>query len=261
MSLAKNEKAGPEEEILVTKNLRVFIEQQEVVRGINVGFKKHTITALIGPSGAGKTTFLHALNRLNERENIVKGEILYHGININDGDVDIYTLRTHIGMLFQKAHIFSMSIYDNITFSLKCHGLKNTAKLDKIVETSLKEAGLWEEVKNKLSQNARLLSKSQAQQLCLARALALRPEVLLLDEATSLLDPVATNAVENSLRQLKNKTTIILVTHNLAQAARISDDTVFFNKGMLIEKGKTEDLFTYPQSSETDNYLSHNLRR
>ncbi|WP_311407943.1 phosphate ABC transporter ATP-binding protein [Liquorilactobacillus uvarum] len=250
-----------EEEILLTKNLKAFYGQQEILHDINVNFRKNTVTSLIGPSGAGKTTFLNALNRLNERKTTITGKIFYHGLDINGPEIDVYKLRTHIGMLFQEAHVFEMSIYDNIAFPLKCHGIKDESKLRQIIEESLTKAGLWKKVKDKLKQSARLLSKSQAQQLCLARALALEPEVLLLDEATSLLDPVATNTVENVLRTLKKKTTVIWITHNLSQAARISDDTVFFDKGVLVEKGRTKEVFTYPKSVRTDNYLSHNLRR
>ncbi|WP_235809342.1 phosphate ABC transporter ATP-binding protein [Liquorilactobacillus aquaticus] len=259
MITEKNEQF--EEKIIVTKDLKIFYGQHEVVHGISMDFKKNAVTSLIGPSGAGKTTFLHSLNRLNDRKATITGQILYHGIDINDTGVDVYKLRTHIGMLFQEAHIFAMSIYDNIAFALRCHGVKDEFEIRQTIKWSLIKTGLWKDVKDRIDQSALLLSKSQAQQLCLARALALKPEVLLLDEATSLLDPVATNTVENTLRGLKKKITVIMVTHNLSQAARISDDTVFLDKGIIVEKGRTKDVFTYPQSSETDNYLSHNLRR
>ncbi|KRL02908.1 phosphate ABC transporter ATP-binding protein [Liquorilactobacillus capillatus] len=250
-----------ETEILVTQKLKISYKEQVVLKEIDVSFHKGTITALIGPSGTGKTTFLHALTRLNKSGTIVTGKILYHGIDINDQGVDVYHLRTHIGMLFQTAYVFPMSIYDNIAFSLRCHGMNEKAGINQVVEMSLIKAGLWARVKDHLKQDARLLSKSQAQQLCLARALALNPEVLLLDEATSLLDPVATNTVENSLRLLRGQTTVILATHNLAQAARVSDETLFLNEGLLVEKGKTKDIFTHPQEQTTDNYLSHNFKR
>ncbi|MDN6042854.1 MAG: phosphate ABC transporter ATP-binding protein PstB [Lactobacillus sp.] len=218
-------------------------------------FKKNSITALIGASGSGKSTFLRSLNRMNDTVATVNGKIMFHGLNVNQATINVYELRKSIGMVFQKPNPFPKSIYDNITYALRADGEKNQQKLATIVEESLRAAALWDEVKDKLNQSALALSGGQQQRLCIARALALRPEIILLDEPASALDPVSTSKLEDTLKQLREKYTMVMVTHNMQQAARISDYTAFFHLGHAIEYDTTTNIFTNPQGAITEAYI------
>ena len=219
---------------------------------------KNSITAFIGPSGCGKSTFIKTLNRMNDLIDGVKitGTIEYNGTNIFDSTVDVNELRREIGMVFQKPNPFPMSIYDNIAYGPRTHGIKAKAQLDEIVEESLRGAAIWEEVKDRLKKSALGLSGGQQQRLCIARALAVKPNVLLMDEPTSALDPISTSKIEDLAIELKNKYTIIMVTHNMQQAARISDNTAFFLLGEMVEYGATEHMFAYPQDKRTEDYIT-----
>ena len=216
------------------------------------------ITAFIGPSGCGKSTFLKSLNRMNDLvENVkITGEVLLDNENIYDSRVDTTLLRKRIGMVFQQPNPFPMSIYDNVAYGPRIHGIKNKAKLDEIVERSLKDAAIWNEVKDRLKKSALSLSGGQQQRLCIARALAVQLDVLLMDEPTSALDPISTLKIEDLMMSLKEKYTVIVVTHNMQQAARVSDNTAFFLLGDLIEFGKTDDIFTRPQDKKTEAYIT-----
>lgn len=225
---------------------------------INIDIKKNKVTALIGPSGCGKSTFLKNLNKMNEMIPglVSEGNIWFNGENIYSKKLNLMELRTKVGMIFQKPTPFNMSIYDNIAFGPRNHGIKNKEKLDEIVESSLKSAALWEEVKNDLTAFGTSLSGGQQQRLCIARTIALQPEVLLMDEPTSALDPIATSKIEQLIKQLSKKVTIIIVTHSMAQAQRVSDNTAFFFKGELIEYTSTKKLFTRPKKDQTRHYLN-----
>ena len=214
--------------------------------------------AIIGPSGCGKSTFLRTLNRMNDLIPAVKitGEVDFHGQNLYDSKVDPTWLRKRIGMVFQKANPFPMSIYDNVAYGPRTHGIRNKAKLDEIVENSLRSAAIWDEVKDRLKKSALGLSGGQQQRLCIARALAVEPEVLLMDEATSALDPISTSKIEDLAVELKSQYTVVMVTHNMQQAARISDNTAFFLLGELVEFGKTEQLFSTPADKRTEDYIT-----
>ncbi|MDR1567289.1 MAG: phosphate ABC transporter ATP-binding protein PstB [Streptococcaceae bacterium] len=243
---------------LSTTDLHVFYGEHESIKGVDMQFEKNKITALIGPSGSGKSTYLRSLNRMNDTVSSarVTGSINYQGININQPDVNVYEMRKLIGMVFQRPNPFAKSIYKNITFALERHGIADKKKLDEIVETSLKQAALWDQVKDDLHKSALALSGGQQQRLCIARAIALKPEILLLDEPASALDPISTSVVEETLMQLKEDYTIIIVTHNMQQAARISDYTAFFYSGDLIEYDDTKHIFTRPKLNATEDYVS-----
>ncbi|AKP03464.1 MULTISPECIES: phosphate ABC transporter ATP-binding protein PstB [Companilactobacillus] len=241
-----------------TKDLQVFYGEKEAMHKASLQFERYKITSLIGASGSGKSTYLRSLNRMNDEvpSASVKGQIMYRGLDINKDNVDIYEVRKHIGMVFQRPNPFSKSIYDNITFALKRHGLHDKDKLDEIVETTLKQASLWDQVKDDLNKSALALSGGQQQRLCIARAIAMKPDILLMDEPASALDPISTSNVEETMLSLKDKFTIIIVTHNMQQAARISDYTAFFHMGHAVEFNETRKIFTRPKIKTTEDYVS-----
>ena len=246
------------EVIVHTNDLHVFYGNNEAIKGVDLEFEKNKITALIGPSGCGKSTCLRSLNRMNDgiANTRVTGEIMYKGVNVNSSEVDVYEMRKRIGMVFQRPNPFSKSIYENITFALKRHGEKDKNKLDEIVETSLRQAALWDQVKDSLHKSAHALSGGQQQRLCIARAIAMKPDILLLDEPASALDPISTGKVEETLINLKEEYSIVIVTHNMQQAARISDYTAFFYLGNVIEYDMTSKIFTRPKIQATEDYVS-----
>lgn len=244
--------------IISVKDLNLWYGNSHALKNINIEIPEKSITALIGPSGCGKSTFLKTINRMNDLIDSVKieGEILYGDTNIFDPSVDVNELRREIGMVFQKPNPFPMSIYDNIAYGPRTHGIKNKAKLDDIVEKSLRGAAIWDEVKDRLKKSALGLSGGQQQRLCIARALAVEPKILLMDEPTSALDPISTSKIEELANSLKKCYTIIIVTHNMQQAVRISDNTAFFLLGELIEYGNTERLFANPRDKRTEDYIT-----
>lgn len=244
--------------IIEAKDLKLWYGEKQALHGINMEIPRHEITALIGPSGCGKSTFLKTLNRMQDLVPGVKiqGQVLYEGQNIYDPQVDVTWLRKRIGMVFQKANPFPMSIYDNIAYGPRTHGIRSKAKLDEIVERSARNAAIWDEVKDRLKSSALGLSGGQQQRLCIARALAVEPEVLLMDESTSALDPISTGKIEELALQLKEKYTVIMVTHNMQQATRISDNCAFFLLGDLVEFGKTDRLFSDPRDKRTEDYIT-----
>lgn len=245
-------------EIMTVKNLSLWYGENQALKNINITIPEKSITALIGPSGCGKSTFLKTLNRMNDLIPVVKitGEVFYNGRNIFDNEMDVNELRRDVGMVFQKPNPFPMSIYDNIAYGPRTHGITNKVKLDEIVEQALRDAAIWDEVKDRLKKNALGLSGGQQQRLCIARALAVEPKVLLMDEPTSALDPISTSRIEELALQLKEKYTIIIVTHNMQQAVRISDSTAFFLLGELVEFGETEKLFSQPVDKRTEDYIT-----
>ena len=245
-------------DILTAKDLCLWYGENQALKNINITIPERSITALIGPSGCGKSTFLKTLNRMNDLIPIVKitGEVCYNGHNIFDRDVDVNELRRDVGMVFQKPNPFPMSIYDNIAYGPRIHGITSKVKLNEIVEQALRDAAIWDEVKDRLKKNALGLSGGQQQRLCIARALAVEPKVLLMDEPTSALDPISTSRIEELALQLKKKYTIIIVTHNMQQAVRISDNTAFFLLGELVEVGETEKLFSAPRDKRTEDYIT-----
>jgi phosphate transport system ATP-binding protein len=240
------------------KNLNIWFSDNHVIKDVNIELKSNSVTAVMGPSGCGKTTFLRAINRLNDliKGSRTTGEIYIDGQNIYDKEVQIFELRRNVGMVFQKPNPFPKSIFDNVAFGPKLHGLENKEELEAIVEKSLKEAALWDEVKDRLEKSALDLSGGQQQRLCIARALAVNPEVILMDEPCSALDPMATAKIETLMRKLANKYTVIIVTHNMQQAARASDYTVFLYLGKLIEFGKTKIVFENPKNELTEKYIT-----
>lgn len=244
--------------IIETKDLKLWYGEKQALHGIDMAIPCHEITALIGPSGCGKSTFLKTLNRMQDLVPGVKitGQVLYEGQNIYDPQVDVTWLRKRVGMVFQKANPFPMSIYDNIAYGPRTHGIRGKAKLDEIVERSARSAAIWDEVKDRLKTSALGLSGGQQQRLCIARALAVEPEVLLMDESTSALDPISTGKIEDLALQLKEKYTVIMVTHNMQQAARISDNCAFFLLGELVEFDKTDRLFSDPRDKRTEDYIT-----
>ena len=244
--------------IIEAKNLKLWYGEKQALHGITMAIPRHEITALIGPSGCGKSTFLKTLNRMQDLVPGVKieGQVLYEGQNIYDPQVDVTWLRKRIGMVFQKANPFPMSIYDNIAYGPRTHGIRSKAKLDEIVEHSARSAAIWDEVKDRLKSSALGLSGGQQQRLCIARALAVEPEVLLMDESTSALDPISTGKIEELALQLKEKYTVIMVTHNMQQATRVSDNCAFFLLGDLVEFGKTDRLFSDPRDKRTEDYIT-----
>ena len=245
-------------DIITVRDLCLWYGNHQALKDISVGIPEKSITALIGPSGCGKSTFLKTLNRMNDLVPDVKitGQVKYKGIDIFEPFTDMNELRRQIGMVFQKPNPFPMSIYDNIAYGPRTHGVKSRAKLDDIVERSLRGAAIWDEVKDRLKKNALGLSGGQQQRLCIARALAVEPEVLLMDEPTSALDPISTSKIEELALQLKEKYTIVIVTHNMQQAVRISDNTAFFLLGDLVEFGSTETIFSQPVDSRTEDYIT-----
>ena len=244
-------------DIIKTENLNLYYGSSQALKNITLDIKQKEVTALIGPSGCGKSTFLRTLNRMNDLISSVKieGKVFFEGDDIYD-HYDIIELRKKIGMVFQHPNPFPMSIYNNITYGPRVHGVKNKAVLDEIVEKSLKGAALWDEVKDRLKKSAFGLSGGQQQRLCIARVLAVEPEVLLMDEPTSALDPKSTLKIEELMDELKKEYTVIIVTHNMQQAGRISDKTAFFLNGEVIESGVTEDIFYKPRDKRTEDYIT-----
>ncbi len=244
--------------IIESKNLQLWYGPTKALKGINMEIPEHSITALIGPSGCGKSTFLKTLNRMNDLVPGVKieGQVSYRGEDIYAPSVDVNELRRQVGMVFQKPNPFPMSIYDNIAYGPRTHGIKSKAKLDEIVEKSLTGAAIWDEVKDRLKKNALSLSGGQQQRICIARALAVEPQVLLMDEPTSALDPISTSKIEELALSLRENYTIVIVTHNMQQAARISDYTAFFLLGDLIEFDETEKIFSTPADKRTEDYIT-----
>ena len=244
--------------IISVKDLNLWYGQTKELKDINIEIPEKSITALIGPSGCGKSTFLKTINRMNDLVPGVRieGNVEYGGQNIFAPPVNVNELRKEIGMVFQKPNPFPMSIYDNIAYGPRTHGIKNKAKLDDIVEKSLKGAAIWDEVKDRLKKSALGLSGGQQQRLCIARALAVEPKILLMDEPTSALDPISTSKIEELASELKKCYTIIIVTHNMQQAVRISDNTAFFLLGELVEYGETEKMFANPKDKRTEDYIT-----
>ena len=247
-----------EKTIIEARNLELYYGDNHALKSVSLKIPENRITALIGPSGCGKSTFLKTLNRMNDLVPGIRieGEVLYNGENIYGKDVDVTRLRKQIGMVFQKANPFPMSIYDNIAYGPRTHGVRSRAKLDDIVERSLRDAAIWDEVKDRLKGSALGLSGGQQQRLCIARALAVEPDVLLMDESTSALDPISTSKIEELAMELKNRYTVVMVTHNMQQAVRVSDMTAFFLLGELVEFGDTERIFSHPQDKRTEDYIT-----
>jgi len=243
---------------IITKDLNLFYGENHALKNITMNIKANAVTAFIGPSGCGKSTFLKSINRMNDLVDGVhiNGKILLDGEDIYDPKVDTTLLRKKIGMVFQQPNPFPMSIYDNVAYGPRIHGMKNKAQLDEIVENSLRGAAIWDEVKDRLKKSALGLSGGQKQRLCIARALAVEPEVLLMDEPTSALDPISTLKIEELMEQLKEKYTVVAVTHNMQQAARVSDYTAFFLLGELVEFDTTDNIFGSPKDKRTEDYIT-----
>ena len=244
--------------LIKVRNLDLYYGDHHVLKNINMDIRRNKVTALIGPSGCGKSSFLRCLNRMNDfvRGAKVKGDIFIQGQDIYARSTDVITLRRDVGMVFQKPNPFPMTIYENVAYGPKIHGLKDKTKLDEIVEKSIKGAALWDEVKEKLRSSGLGLSGGQQQRLCIARTIATNPNVVLMDEPTSALDPLATAKIEELIRQIKEDYTVVIVTHNMQQAARISDYTAFFLLGDLVEYGPTPDMFTSPNDKRTEDYIT-----
>ena len=245
-------------EIITAKDLCLWYGENQALKNIDIAIPENSITAFIGPSGCGKSTFLKTLNRMNDLIPIVKitGDVTYNGTNIFDKTVDVNELRRDVGMVFQKPNPFPMSIYDNIAYGPRVHGIKDKATLDRIVEESLRGAAIFDEVKDRLKKSALGLSGGQQQRICIARALAVEPEILLMDEPTSALDPISTLKIEELMEDLKKKYTVVVVTHNMQQAARVSDDTAFFLVGEMVEFNETNTMFSYPRDKRTEDYIT-----
>ncbi|MDR7072747.1 phosphate ABC transporter ATP-binding protein PstB [Fictibacillus barbaricus] len=243
---------------LKVKDLNIYYGDNHAVKDVNMDIRQNAVTALIGPSGCGKSTFLRSINRMNDLIPIARstGEILYEDVNLVGNDINIVALRKEIGMVFQRPNPFPKSIYNNITHALKFYGINSKKKLDPIVEESLRKAALWDEVKDRLHDSALSLSGGQQQRLCIARTLAMKPNILLLDEPASALDPISNAKIEDLIIELKKDFTIVIVTHNMHQASRISDNTAFFLNGDLIEMDKTDKIFTNPSKKETEDYIT-----
>ena len=244
--------------IVSLKDIVVEFDGQKVLDGLSLDIHDKEFVTFLGPSGCGKSTYLKTLNRMNDLVPGCKidGAVLFHGHNVYGDKIDVTELRSRIGMVFQKANPFPMSIYDNVAYGPRTHGVRSHAKLDDIVERSLRSAAIWDEVKDRLKKSAMGLSGGQQQRLCIARALAVEPEVLLMDEATSALDPISTSKIEDLALELKEHYTVVMVTHNMQQAARISDNTAFFLLGELVEFGRTEQLFSAPADKRTEDYIT-----
>ena len=244
--------------IITVKDMCLWYGDHQALKNVNIEIPEKSITAFIGPSGCGKSTFLKTLNRMNDLIPGVKitGDIRYEGTDIFSKEVDVNNLRKEIGMVFQKPNPFPMSIYDNIAYGPRTHGITNRVQLDEIVERALRDAAIWDEVKGRLKKNALGMSGGQQQRLCIARALAVQPKILLMDEPTSALDPISTSRIEELVMELKEKYTIVMVTHNMQQAVRVSDHTAFFLLGELVEFGKTDDIFSQPKDQRTEDYIT-----
>ena len=244
--------------VITAKGLELWYGSAQALRNVDIDIPERKVTALIGPSGCGKSTFLKTLDRMNDLVPgvTIKGSVRYRGQEIYSPEVDVTWLRKQIGMVFQKPNPFPMSIYDNIAYGPRTHGIRNKAKLDEIVEKSLRGAAIWDEVKDRLRKSALSLSGGQQQRVCIARALAVEPDVLLMDEATSALDPISTSKIEELIEDLKNSYTIVIVTHNMQQATRVSDKCAFFLLGELIEYGDTDQMFSVPRDRRTEDYIT-----
>ena len=245
-------------DIITVKDMCLWYGEHQALKDVNIAIPEKSITAFIGPSGCGKSTFLKTLNRMNDLIPGVKitGDIRYEGTDIFSKEVDVNNLRKEIGMVFQKPNPFPMSIYDNVAYGPRTHGITNKVELDEIVERALRDAAIWDEVKDRLKKNALGISGGQQQRLCIARALAVQPKILLMDEPTSALDPISTSRIEELVTELKEKYTIVMVTHNMQQAVRVSDHTAFFLLGELVEFGKTDDIFSQPKDQRTEDYIT-----
>ena len=243
---------------IATKNLKLYYGESLALKSVSLNVEKNTVVALIGPSGCGKSTFLKTLNRMNDlvESARIEGEVKLDGVNIYQPNTDVVELRKRVGMVFQRPNPFPMSIYDNIAYGPRIHGMNNKKVLDELVEKSLRGAALWDEVKDRLNASAMGMSGGQQQRLCIARLLAVEPEVLLMDEPCSALDPISTMKIEELVTELKEKYTIVMVTHNMQQAARVSDYTAFFLSGELIEHDKTDVIFTRPSNQKTEDYIT-----
>ena len=244
--------------IITVKDMCLWYGDHQALKNVNIEIPQKSITAFIGPSGCGKSTFLKTLNRMNDLIPGVKitGDIRYEGTDIFSKEVDVNNLRKEIGMVFQKPNPFPMSIYDNIAYGPRTHGITNKVQLDEIVERALRDAAIWDEAKDRLKKNALGMSGGQQQRLCIARALAVQPKILLMDEPTSALDPISTSRIEELVMELKETYTIVMVTHNMQQAVRVSDHTAFFLLGELVEFGKTDDIFSQPKDQRTEDYIT-----
>jgi len=249
----------PEKKALSTKNLQVYYGDNHAIFDANLNFPRYKITSLIGASGCGKSTFLRCLNRMNDKVARVDGQIMYRNVDINSPKINVYEVRQHIGMVFQRPNPFAKSIKENITFALKNAGIRSKDALEERLEQSLKGAALWDEVKDDLNKSALALSGGQQQRLCIARSIAMRPDILLLDEPASALDPISTSKIEETLKILSKDYTIIIVTHNLQQASRISDYTAFLHLGHIVEYNSTVKVFTNPRMQATEDYVSGNF--
>ncbi|MDO4501133.1 MAG: phosphate ABC transporter ATP-binding protein PstB [Erysipelotrichaceae bacterium] len=240
------------------KDLNLYYGDHKALKNINIDIKEKAITAFIGPSGCGKSSFLKTLNRMNDLVDVarVEGLVNINGKDIYDEKTDVTLLRKEVGMVFQQPNPFPMSIYDNVAYGPRIHGIKDKKRLDKIVENSLKGAAIYDEVKDRLKKSALSLSGGQQQRICIARALAVEPDIILMDEPTSALDPISTSKIEDLMEELKKKYTVVIVTHNMQQAARISDYTAFFLNGEIVEYGKTNDIFSYPKDKRTEDYIT-----
>jgi phosphate transport system ATP-binding protein len=243
---------------IVTKNLNLYYGEKQALKNITLSIPDKRVTAFIGPSGCGKSTFLRVLNRMNDLIDHVRieGEVSVDGVNIYDKNIDVVNLRKNIGMVFQKSNLFPKTIYENIVYGPKINGIKDKKTLDEIVEKTCQQAAIWDEVKDRLNENALSLSGGQQQRLCIARALAVEPEIILMDEPASALDPLSTAKIEELIHDLKKKYTIVIVTHNMQQAARVSDMTAFFYIGELIEYDRTTTIFTNPAIKQTEDYIT-----
>lgn len=243
---------------IVTKDLNLYYGSKQALKNITLDIPDKKVTAFIGPSGCGKSTFLRVLNRMNDLiDNVrIDGEVSVDGVNIYDKNIDVVNLRKNIGMVFQKSNLFPKTIYENIVYGPKINGIKDKKTLDEIVERTCNQAAIWDEVKDRLNENALSLSGGQQQRLCIARALAVEPEIILMDEPASALDPLSTAKIEELIHDLKQKYTIVIVTHNMQQAARVSDMTAFFYLGELIEFDRTTKIFTNPSKKQTEDYIS-----
>lgn len=243
---------------ITVRNLNLYYGENHALKNVNMDIRENAITALIGPSGCGKSTFLKCLNRMNDLvEHVrIEGQILLDNENISDKSVDTTLLRKKVGMVFQQPNPFPMSIYDNVAYGPRLHGIRNKAELDRIVESALRGAAIFDEVKDRLKKSALGLSGGQQQRLCIARALAVEPEVLLMDEPTSALDPISTLKIEELMESLKERYTVVIVTHNMQQAARVSDDTAFFLVGEVVEMNRTQEIFSRPKDKRTEDYIT-----
>ena len=246
------------EEVIKTENLNLWYGDKQALFDINISVKRNKVTALIGPSGCGKSTLIRCFNRMNDIIDgcRIKGKVIFNGVNIYQEDIDVVEIRKKIGMVFQKPNPFPKSIYENVAYGPKIHGIRDKKELDEIVERSLKAAALWDEVKDRLHESALSLSGGEQQRLCIARALAVEPEVILMDEPCSALDPVATAKIEDLINELKKKYTVVIVTHNMQQAARVSDYTGFMYLGRLVEFGETKQIFENPREELTEKYIT-----